>query len=164
MSKNFLGDLDFGKEGEKVVEEILNKRTDALKVLNEKGLDLRDDTTWQKIEVKSDRWTLRTGNICLELWSQVEMRSEGWFQHSPAEVLAYVLYDQKGYKAETVLFYNFIGLRDFIYWNILKGDWNYDNPSLGKITNAKWGGAKNARNLLVPQDKIKLFLLESITL
>lgn len=164
MSSNFLGDLDFGKNGEAVVKAILDKRVDGVQALNEKGFDLRDDLTWQKIEVKSDRWALKTNNICLELWSHIGIKSEGWLQYSPAEVLAYVLYSQRGSKAEELIFYNLIGLRDYVYWSILLGDWNNPSPQDGRIVAAKLNGSVQVRNLLLPRQKLRPYMLESIRL
>jgi len=46
----------------------------------------------KKVEVKFDTWIKKTGNISAEWWSDEKTKSEGWAQHSDADIMVY-MYD-----------------------------------------------------------------------
>ena len=75
-----------------------------------------------------------------------------------ADVLAYLLYNERNVVAD-VLFYNFWGLRDFIFWNVLNGDWYNEKPLLGEIKSAGAAGNTKVRNLLIPRRSLRNFEL-----
>lgn len=156
---SFLNDLSFGQEGEAYLKEWIEKRGASAELTEDKAsCDIILPATNTKIEVKSDRWTLTTGNICLELWSHLPNGTPGWVQVASADVLAYLLYNERNVVAD-VLFYNFWGLRDFIFWNVLNGDWYNEKPLLGEIKSAGAAGNTKVRNLLIPRRSLRNFEL-----
>ena len=46
----------------------------------------------KKVEVKFDTWIKKTGNISAEWWSNENLKSPGWAQHSDADIMVY-MYD-----------------------------------------------------------------------
>lgn len=154
---SFLESLDFGKGGEAYLIDWLGQRGVEVEYVNERGYDLFITSTGIKVETKSDRYALYTNNILFELWSHIDRKSPGWVQHSPAEVLCYLLYNRKG-EVEEVLFYDFPMMRSFLLWVVLGGSW-YNQPIMGELKNARAAGSPKAVNLLLPKHHLRSFEL-----
>jgi hypothetical protein len=159
----FLNDLAFGRVGEEVVISSLAWMLKELHIADAKEYDIRDEETWMKIEVKTDRWALKTGNICLELWSHVYRQSEGWLQYSTADALAYVMCDTCHTPREIDV-YDFPRLKSHVFYDVLHEDWWSTAVGLGRIVNARHHGNTHVRNLLLPREHLGGFLMDQIVL
>lgn len=153
---SFVRDLSFGEKGEEWLRTwLLGKGVECQeKDENKKGYDLLL-TSGTRVEVKSDRYALTTNNILFEIWSHSEIGSPGWLQYSNSEVLCYLLYNDNNEIAD-VIFYDFLSLKAFLFWVVLKGSW-FSQPILGVIKSARRAGSPKARNLLIPRDALEIF-------
>lgn len=133
----------------------------VLEVIGIKDYDFISPVTAQKIEVKTDRWTYKTGNVCLELWSHIEKKHEGWMQYSKAEILAYLIMDED-IQPKCLDVYNFIALKDYVYWTVLDGDWYNKKPKVGRIVSTVKNVNPNVVNLIISKEDVSQFLIETI--
>ena len=65
----FINDLNFGKSYEEItINKFLQKENNNYKLSSGKfkPYDIINESTGEKYECKSDRWTYRTGNVCIE--------------------------------------------------------------------------------------------------
>lgn len=99
QNRSFLGDMSFGKLGEKKVETLLKNSRNVAEVI-----DLRDDKEAQKkdidykvfykdgreclVEVKTDKWAHRTGNIPFEMYSH---NNPGCFARTESDFIFFVV-------------------------------------------------------------------------
>ena len=99
QNRSFLGDMSFGKLGEKKVEALLKNSRNVAEVI-----DLRDDKEAQKkdvdyrvfykdgreclVEVKTDKWAHRTGNIPFEMYSH---NNPGCFARTESDFIFFVV-------------------------------------------------------------------------
>jgi hypothetical protein len=95
---NFQQSINVGKSGEEIMYQYLRKKyEDVVDVTKQKQfypLDIdyvcsnkRGENTL--IEVKTDTYTGRNGNIFLETWSNVEKEKQGWPYYTEADEIWY---------------------------------------------------------------------------
>ena len=159
---SFLNDLTFGGEGEEWLEQWLEYQgIPCENTKKQKGHDILIPNSYVKIEVKSDRYALKTGNILFEIWSHKDLKHPGWIQYSSAEILCYLLYKDK--VVREIILYDFMSLRHFVFWNIMGGSW-YNKPILGIVKTGTVIRNNNVNNLLIPREHLRNFEVDVSTL
>lgn len=99
QSRNFLGDLDFGKEGEKKIKAKLESYRSVVKVrdISNSKRGITDDIDFEvvyadghtsTVEVKTDTMAHRTGNIAYEEFSH---KNPGCFARTKADHIIYYI-------------------------------------------------------------------------
>ena len=145
--------MAFGEKGEDWLVECLEKGGLECAKVDEKHFDIVLKQSNLKIEVKSDRNALATGNILFEIWSCWRLRSLGWAQSSTCDILCYLLYGDDGNVGE-ILFYDFLSLKANILWTAMAGSW-YNKPTEGKFVSSR--NNKGVRNLILPKKYCEKF-------
>lgn len=136
----------------------LQQRGIEAKIIESSLCDIVVTKSNMKLEVKADRWISQTGNLCLEMYSHIELKSEGWLQYSVADVLVYLAITEDN-RVSNMWLYDFSSLKGFVFWEVLSGNWLCANPKIGRIVPSS--SSPKVRNLLVPTKKVERFLLST---
>lgn len=148
-------DLQFGEQYEHYIAQWLQEHNVEAKIVDSSLCDIVLTKSNIKLEVKADRWISQTGNLCLELYSHIDLGNEGWLQYSVADILVYLAVNK--YKVDKMLFYDFPSFKGYVFWEILGGDWLCSRPKIGRIVPSS--SSPKVRNLLVPAEEMEAFLL-----